>query len=239
MSIDSFNVLPPNFDKYTNIINYFKNNGIDCLLTKYEKFRFYIVYIYSKEKRHLHSDFYKELKMVTNLTNRDNPRWGRWSDPDYDTNYFYNINEFTFFMPGYIEFNMDEKFLDTQLSKVSDVAIECYFNDLHNYGKLNTIMYVENNITITNNFNESKIVVKKEYFRKYVGYQDILNDYKNEKIKSFSINVLFNDKVANDISDLLNEKQQKNTHYTIDELEQKINVIDFLQINLNYDHIKL
>lgn len=234
----NFDILPSNFDKYTNIIHYFKNNGIDCLSTKFEKFRFYIVYIYSNEKRNLHPDFYNDLKMVTKLTNRDNPRWGCWSDPDYDTDYMYNINEFIFYMPGFNNY-MNEKFLYNQLSDVSDVTIENYFNDLHAYGRLNNIMHVENNITINNDFNDSKIVVKKEYFRKYVGYQDILNDYKSEKIKSFSIDILFNDKVADDISDLLNEKQPKNKHYTIDELEQKINVIDFLQINLNYDHIKL
>jgi hypothetical protein len=67
--------LPTNFDKYSTIIEYYKNNGIDCLSSKIEKFRFYIVYIYSKKQRNLHSDFYKELDKTTNLIYRNKHRW--------------------------------------------------------------------------------------------------------------------------------------------------------------------
>lgn len=139
--------LTPNFDKYSTIIKYYKNNELDCLSTKIEPFRFYIVYIYSKKKLNLHSSFYKELDKNTNLLYRKERWWGEWSDPDIDSYDSYSINRI-------------------------------YFD------------------------------------------------------------ILFNDKVANDISVLLNEKQQSVTHYNFEELEQKFNVIDFLQINLNYDNIK-
>lgn len=64
----------------------------------------------------------------------------------------------------------------------------------------------------------------------------MLDDY---TVKTFAIDILFNDKVADDISSLLNEKTQKIIHYNLYELEQKFNVMDFLQITLNYDDIKL
>jgi hypothetical protein len=63
----------------------------------------------------------------------------------------------------------------------------------------------------------------------------MLDDY---TVKTFSIDILFNDKVADDISALLNEKERNITHYDLYELEQKFNVMDFLQITLNYDDIK-
>lgn len=53
--------LPTNFDKYSTVIEYYKNNGIDCLSSQLEKFRFYIVYIYSKKELNLHFNFYKDL----------------------------------------------------------------------------------------------------------------------------------------------------------------------------------
>jgi len=228
--------LPTNFDKYSTIIKYYKNNGIDCLSTKTEKFRFYIVHIYSKKKLNLHSSFYKELDRKTNLLYRKERYWGDWDNPDIDSYHGYNINTFKFYMSGFnLGFKITEKFLYGELLLVSDNEIKNYFNDLHSYGKLSIIEQKYDYITITNKFNEAKIVVQKELFRKYCGYQKILDDY---NIETFSIDILFNDKVANDISSLLNEEQQDVTHYNFDELEQKFNVVDFLQINLNYDDIK-
>lgn len=139
-------------------------------------------------------------------------------------------------MPGFnLFFKISEQFLYEQLSIVSDNEIENYFNDLHSYGKLSIIEQKYDYITINNNFNESKIVVQKELFRKYCGYQKMLDDY---TVETFTIDILFNDKVANDISALLNEKENNVTRYNLHELEQKFNVIDFLQINLNYNNIK-
>lgn len=140
-------------------------------------------------------------------------------------------------MPGFnLMFKITDKFLDNELSLVSDNEIENYFNDLHLYGKLSIIDQKQDYIIITNKFNESKIVIQKELFRKYCGYQTLLDDY---TVKTFAIDILFNDKVANDISALLNEKEQNITHYNLHELEEKFNVMDFLQITLNYDDIKL
>lgn len=241
LSIKNENKLPPNFNKYINIINYYKNNGIDCLQTIVEQFRFYIIYIYSKQKISLHPKFHKELKAVTNLVNRKNFRWGCWSNPGTDSYDIYNINDYTFYMPGFKHGKITKKFLYNELSKVSDIDIEYYFNELHAYGKLSIIKKQIEYITITNQFNESKIIVNKEMFYKYVGYQTILEDYTDENINKFSIDVLFNDKVADGISALLNDpivNEVTLNHYNAEELEQKFNVIDFLQINLNYDHIK-
>ncbi len=228
--------LPPNFDKYSTIIKYYTNNGIDCLSTINEKFRFYIVYIYSKKKLNLHSDFYNQLDKTTNLIYRKERGWGHWSNPEIDSYHYYNINKFEFYMPGFhLFFKLTEQFLYDELSLVSDNEIENYFNDLHSHGKLSIIEQKYDYITITNKFNDSKIVVQKELFCKYCGYQTILDDY---TVETFAIDILFNDKVADDISTLLNEKEQKITHYNLHELEQKFNVIDFLQITLNYDDIK-
>jgi adenine-specific DNA methylase len=61
-------------------------------------------------------------------------------------------------------FDITEQFLYNELSLVSDNEIENYFNDLHTYGKLSIIEQKYEYITITNKFNESKIVVQKELF---------------------------------------------------------------------------
>lgn len=139
-----------------------------------------------------------------------------------------------------------EQFLYEQLSKVSDIEIENYFNDLCSYGKLSSVEQTYKYITITNKFNESKIIVQKDHFRKYCGYQTTLDDYNkltdnliaDLSTDTFSIDIYFEDKVANDISALLNEKQYNVTNYTLKELEQKFNIVDFLQITLNFDSIK-
>ena len=136
-------------------------------------------------------------------------------------------------MPGFHSFfKITEKFLYDELSLVSDNEIENYFNDLYSYGKLFIIEQKYDYITITNKFNESKIVMQKELFHKYCGYKELLNDY---TVDTFTIDILFNDKVANDISALLNEKGKNITSYNINELAQIFNVMDFLQITLNYD----
>lgn len=44
--------LPSNFDKYSSIIEYFRNNDVDCLSTLVEQFRFFIVYMHVPKCMH-------------------------------------------------------------------------------------------------------------------------------------------------------------------------------------------
>jgi len=229
--------LPPNFDKYSNIIKFYKNNGVDCLSSKVERFRFYIVYIYAKKNLNLHSSFYRELDKTTNPCFKKYPNWGKWDNPGIEFSYDrYDIKKFTFHMPGFrFAFEVTDEFLYIELRLVSDDVIENYLNDLYSYGKLSITERKINYITITNTFNEAKIIVQKELFYKYCSYHKMLEDY---KVKEFSIDILFNDKVANNISALLNEQSYNTKEYKYYELEQHFNVIDFLQITLNFDDIK-
>ena len=243
--------LPANFNKCSTIIKYYKNNDVDCLSTLSEWFRFYIIHVFSKAKKYINKldgSFLKTLYDNTNLKNSKNFYWGRWSSPDIDSFYCYDIKKLTFLMPGFdISFKMNENFLYEELSKVSDNEINNYFNDLFLCGTLSPITQIYDTFIITNKFNKSKIIVQKDLFRKYCGYQKILDNYnnlienvtKNKSLDSFSIDIFFEDKVADDISYLLNEKAVDVTNYTLDELEQKFNVFDFLQITINYDNIKL
>ena len=230
-------VLPPNFDKYSNIIKFYRNNGVDCLSSKVERFRFYIVYIYAKKNLCLSSFFYKELDKQTDPFYRKYNWWGRWSNPDIDSLDSYDIKNFSFHMPGFgSRFKITDEFLYKELSLVSDKEIENYFNDLYSYGTLTITERKIDYITITNTYNEAKIVVQKELFYKYCGYHKMLEDY---NVETFSIDILFNDKVANNISALLNEQSYDTENYVYYELEQHFNVMDFLQITLNLDDIKI
>lgn len=239
--------LPPNFDKYSNIIKFYKNNGVDCLSSKVERFRFYIVYIYSKKELYLHSSFYEELNKTTNPCSKNYPSWGNWNNSDTDS---YDIKKFTFHMPEFgVGFKITDKFLYKEFSLVSDNQIENYFNDLYSYGRLSitehkidyiTITNTYNKakidyITLTNIYNEAKIVVQKELFYKYCGYHKMLEDY---KVETFSIDILFSNKVANNISALLNERSYDIKDYKYYELEQHFNIMNFLEITLNFDDIK-
>jgi len=228
--------LPPNFDKYSNIVKFYKNNGVDCLSSKVERFRFYIIYIYTKKNLCLHSSFYDELGKVTNPCFKNYPDWGRWDNPDIDSFDYYDITTFKFHMPKFnYPFKITDEFLHKELSLVSDDVIENYFNDLYSYGKLTITEHKINYITITNTFNEAKIIVQKELFYKYCSYHKMLEGY---KVKEFSIDILFNDKVANNISALLNEQSYNTKEYKYYELEQHLNIVDFLEITLNFDDIK-
>jgi hypothetical protein len=64
----------------------------------------------------------------------------------------------------------------------------------------------------------------------------MLEDY---NVETFSIDILFNDKVASNISALLNEQSYDTKNYIYYELEQHFNVMDFLEITLNFDDIKI
>ena len=235
--------LPVNFNKYLSIITYYKNNNVDCLSTLVEWFRFYIIHIFSKDVKYtneLHNSFLTTLCDKTNLKHKNDFLWGRWSSPVMDNFYSYDIMKLHFYMPGkfHMSFKLNEQFLYDELSNVPDIEIEDYLNNLCSYGNLLPItqIYKPNVIIITNKFNESKIIVQKELFSKYCGYSKMLEDY--ELIKTFAIDIFFEDKVADDLSSLLNEKEYTITNYKRDELEQKFNLMDFLQITLNYDSIK-
>lgn len=225
--------LPANFEKYNEIIMYFKNNGID-ITTLQEQFRFFIRYIYDSSRSSI--DFDNQLEFKTSLSTKGNARWGRWFDSDIDGYDYYHIEEFKFNMKGYDFTLINDEFLYKQLSKATDDVIMKYFNELYQYGKLNELPIVKKYITITNKFNDSKILIEKDNFKKYCAYDHFLNFYQdisNEKIQTFSIDVEFNDEVANNIEQLLNHNNMvvlKN----LESMKQQFAVIDFLQINMKY-----
>ena len=235
----SKNPLPLNFDKYSNIIKYFRGNGLDCLSSLEEQFRFFIRYIYSKYTNDI--DFHERLKSRTNLLYKDKyDNWGKWNADIHVGHYFYDINSLTFY-DKYVmrseDYNVPKEFLYEQLSAVSDDDIMKYCNELRSYGKLCKIEKIPDYIIITNKFNDSKILVEKHNLENYCGYNKFVDDYNllmDEKIKTFNIDVEFNDKVALDISTLLNEGNIPDTN-SIEEFQQQSEVMDFLQININYD----
>lgn len=236
--------LPPNFDKYKEIISYFKNNGFDCLSTLQEQFRFFIRYIYDADNQP--RSFKSELDHTTSLEAKKYRHnkydiWGKWSNPDIDSDDGYDITLLRLYMHGYKSLTnyiskVSDEFLYKQLSSVKDEIIMHYFNELYQYGKLNKIEIIQKYITITNKYNDSKMLIEKENFKKYCRYDDFLNFYHemtDEKIQTFSIDVLFNDVVAKNIEALLNNN---NLLFPIDinDLKQQLAVIDFLQINMKY-----
>ena len=231
------NPLPPNFDKCSNIIKYFRDNGLDCLSSLSEQFRFFIRYIYS-ENESLNMRFYNEKNNKTNLSYKKRFSWGEWDDKGHGRNSynFYNLNTLEFRTQNLNKNNKATKeFLYDELSNVSDGKIKQYFIELYDYGKL-----IEQNndvITITNKFNDSKIVINRFDFMKYCGYSNLLTDHNH--INTFVIDIIFNDKIAKHISCLINNSPDISLYnYTLEELEQKFALIDFLQININYDAAK-
>lgn len=236
-------LLPPNFDKYKDVITYFRNNGLDCLSTLQEQFRFFMRYIY--DTRRISWNFCKQLQETTSLSTKydigPGYRWGVWSNPDIGCFDWYDIENLKFKMNGYGLFtiNVDEEFLFKHLSLATDIMIMNYFQELYEYGNLTKIQTKTEYIKITNPFNDSVILIIKEKFKKYCRYDEFIHSYhnisneKNEKIDTFSIDIEFNDEVSNNIEQLLNHNI-KAFPKTMDSLKQQLEVIDFLQINMAY-----
>lgn len=121
---------------------------------------------------------------------------------------------------------------------MEDSIIESYFNELQSY--LNTEKVYESNkkICITNNFNDYKIIVKKENFSKYCHYYEVLKSYKDLTIQEtyeFSINIPFNDNISKYMTLLIDQHPYtdiKKFVFNMNELEQIIDIINLLQIEL-------
>ena len=245
MEIEDYNnnPLPPNFDKYSNIIKYFHNNGLDCLSSLQEQFRFFIRYIYVIEK-YISESFHIMLDERTKLSFKNNYMWGCWKSHSthrlYD--YYYDINKLEFYHSSYKSINgksvATKEFLYEELSRVSDMKVNLYVAELCGYFKIKHFPNIIDNIIITNKFNDCKIIVQKDNFQKICGYNTLLEDYKY--LDTFVIDIEFNDRVAKDISNMIDEQSIGGHYfsYTIEELEQKFSIIDFLQINMSYDPTK-
>lgn len=214
-------VLPPNFDKYNKIIEYFRNNGFDCLSTLQEQFRFYVRYIYHSR----HQDFNRKSLGLTSLR----IKWKRWCDPAIDSYEIIDINNLTFNVSNRGNFKPNKECLYEQLSNVNDKTILHYFNELYDYGELVDIS-VSKTISIGNKFNNATIKVKKENFIKHCGYAECIKEF---KMNDFVIDIEFDDDVAKDISNLI-DGIDSNKIKSIKKFEQKIAVIDFLQISYQY-----
>lgn len=217
--------LPPNFDKYNKIIEYFRNNGLDCLSSLQEQFRFFVRYICIIP----HINFKRQLDLFTLLNFKSSHWWGCWNNPDIDSCDYINIRELRFDISSYNVSKIDQSFLYKHLHFVDDRKILAYFNELSNYGKLQDI-YVGNYVYIGNKFNDAVIKITKENFYKYCGYSALIKEY---KMKNFVIDVEFNENVAKDISEMINDQLQL-TMDNVEEFEQKIAVIDYLQISYKY-----
>lgn len=243
------NNLPANFDKYSTIIDYFRNNRLDCLLSQKEQFRFFIRYIYSKKENNCPT-FQNKLYERTTLSKTDKyVNWGYWqaNQCKYIPYQFYNIDSLIFYHEKYHN-NIDNKnewgikatkeFLYNELSKTSDYVIMDYFKELHSYGKLIEQDSDSLTITIVNNVNDAKMIIKKSSFYKYCKYSNLLTNYHD--LDKITIDIPFNDNIAKYISDLLNVKSSiEYRNYNAEELKQIFILIDFLQISFNYDNVRL
>lgn len=218
--------LPPNFEKYNKIIEYFTLNGFDCLSTLQEQFRFFVRYMYNS----YHSDFINKRFQFTSLEYKKDSRWGCWNNPDIDSYDYIDIKKLRFYISGYRYYKIDQPFLYNYLINADDITVLKYFNELYDYGKLVDIKE-EKLISIGNKTNTATIKIKKENFYKYCGYAALMKEFNQ---KEFIIDIDFNDNVAQDISNLINEKLTR-IDLSIEEFEQKLAVIDYLQVSYTYN----
>jgi len=214
--------LPPNFDKFNITIQYFRNNGFDCLLTLEEQYRCWLRY-------QVHPcDKYDKTALSTKIDDW----WGCYHCVVGNSIASVNIKKLYLLSLDYHlnDNHVTKEFLYDELSKMTDNTILLYFNELFYMGKLKEFDKNED-INIYNNFNESKIRINKKTFEKYCGYYQFIYECNHGIICDFTINVEFNDNVALNIINLLNNNM---LYIKAEEYNQFVSVIDFLQINYQY-----
>lgn len=225
---ENYSHLPPNFDKYLHVINYLRENGVDCLKSTNERRRFYIGFKHGYRIR---------LNLMTRTSG-----WINFQDPNCSE--AYNIYDGIYTpVRGNSEY-LSDHFLFNYLLSVDDSSIESYLSELQLYLNVDKVFESEKKICIISSDNQSKIIIKKNNFIKYCGYNRVLRDYKDltkEVINEFTLPVKFNENVSLYFISIINEHPYERNKwiFNLDELEQIINVTNTLEINMkNMIHLK-
>ncbi len=219
--------LPNNFEEWHNIINYNRNNGVDCLVSLREQLRFYLHYV-----REI-TDHKLSLKQI-------NKGGSIVVDKGY-CEYRYDLMNLTKYisecMAPSSTITYTKELLFNKLYLASTYDIEKYLIDVCFTGKIKCINDLGKLFTITNTYNDSKIIIPKHLFKASCSYYNMLNDIQislGKKISTISIPILFDDITSKYVTEFLT--RGKSSKYfipnDIDILQQYINVIEFLGITI-------
>ena len=193
--------LPNNFNQYKPIIEFWRAQGVDCLKSDQEKIEF--VY------RIIHG--YLQDQTVGNML------------------IFYRRYE------GHVSgiINIDSLSEDalTSLAQASDKQIMKYLSRSYPCKPLRIKSSLEDNIKITNSFNEAEIIIPKLLYRYYCRYSDLLDENLNE----IRIPIFFDDAGAKFFVECFNNREIPTPKVNkVSEFNQVVKLMDFLCVHIKF-----
>lgn len=206
--------LPENFIPYKDTIEYYRNeHELDCLSTKYEKFRFFLGY-------HLGRKYW---------VYDHKPIYQSWVDPNSDC-WWWDLTSFTYRWDDYEKGIRGEKSFDenSDLKEVSNDNIESYLKYIYPVKILKPIITHDASlITLFNKSNTNKIILPRHLFIIYCKY------YHDDTYKTmhhmFEIPFAFSNDTAKAIERLICNNES-DSHKTSD-IQEYIKLIKYLDVS--------